>query len=172
MAPNEPHRRLPEAAQRSPELAAMLALRHDDPSARYRRVAALVGGAVIGVGLLWLVASSLSPAAHKPEARSEPAMEVDRSHYLGPIKTEAAGPGEETAPFTGFAISVDTVPPGAVVSIAGALRGEAPVLVNVACRAAERVEIRAEKAGFAPVRREVGCRADALLKVTLRLEQR
>ncbi|HEX9399334.1 MAG TPA: PEGA domain-containing protein [Anaeromyxobacter sp.] len=173
MGRNEPDRRLDEAAKRSPELAAMLAGRHDDPSARYRRVATLVGGAVLGVGLLWLAVHSLSPGARRPEAKAfEPAVEIDTSHYLAPIKTQAAGPDEETAPFTGFAISVDTEPGGALVSIAGALRGEAPVLATLACRGTEQVEVRAEKAGFSPVRRVVACRTDTLLKLTLRLEKR
>jgi hypothetical protein len=166
-------RRLEEAAQRSPELTAMLAARRGGPSALHRRVATLVGGGVLGIGLVWLAVSSMSTARSAAEPRPfEPAEEIDRSHWLAQIKTQPEGSGEETAPFEGFAISVETVPAGAVVSILGTRRGEAPVLANVECRGTEPVEIRAEKPGFLPARREVGCRADALLKLTLRLERR
>jgi hypothetical protein len=157
-------------ATRSAEAAAMLAGKHDDPSARYRRLALLVAGGAAGIGLLWLAASSgMAPRSGAPAKPSEPAEEIDTSHYLSPLKTAAAGPGEETAPFSGFAISVETDPPGAIVTIAGVPRGEAPVLANMECKPGARLEIRAEKAGFPPVRRETTCRADALLKLTLRL---
>ena len=65
----------------------------------------------MGLGLLWVSVASLRgrSAAEKPH---EPAQEIDDSHYLAPIKTEAAENVEETAPFSGFAISVDTEPTG------------------------------------------------------------
>lgn len=151
---------------RSPELAAMLAGRHSDPLARYRRLAGLVGGAAVGVGLLWLVLAWRSPA-RRP---SEPAQEIDDSVYLGPIETQAGEAGEEVAPFAGFALSVDTEPPGALVTIAGVPRGEAPVLASVECRAGDAVEVRAERPGARAARRKVACRADTLVKVTLRVE--
>lgn len=76
--------------------------------------------------------------------------------------------GEEVAPFSGFAISVDTVPTGALVTVDGVARGEAPVLAGVDCPPGREIEIRADgDAGRAVAR--VACRADALVKVTLRL---
>jgi hypothetical protein len=170
MAHGETDRRLHQAAARSPEIAAMLTGRHDDPSTRYRRLALVVGGGAVGLGLLWLLTSSLLPGGRKADVRPhEPAEEVDNSHYLSPLKTAAAGPGEETAPFSGFAISVDTEPTGGIVTIAGVPRGEAPVLANVDCKAGAKLEIRAEKEGFRPARAATTCRTDTLLKVTLRL---
>jgi hypothetical protein len=168
MGRSEIDRKLEEAAARSPEVAAMLAGRHDDPSGRYRRVALLVAGAVVGLGLLWVSVASLRgrSAAEKPH---EPAQEIDNSHYLAPIKTEAAGNGEETAPFSGFAISVDTEPPGGVVTIAGVPRGEAPVLAGLECAPGAKLEVRAEKAGYPPARVQTTCRADTLVKLTVRL---
>ena len=172
MARTEADRSLDDAAARSPELARMLAGKHDNPSARYRRVALLVCGGFVAVGILWFAASAIGrPGQKAAEQRGEPAEEIDRSHYLGPIQTAAAGAGEEVAPFSGFAISVETVPPGALVSIAGVPRGEAPALANLDCRPGRRVELRAELAGHRPVRREIACREDALVKVTLRLER-
>ncbi len=166
MAPTDAERKLLQASARSPELADMLAGRHEDPSARYRRIAILAGGGAVAFVVLWFAVASLrgSVASRRPH---EPAEEIDNSHYLSPIKTAAAGPGEETAPFTGFAISVDTEPAGALVTIAGVPRGEAPVLANVDCRPGTKLAIQAEKAGFPPVRRETACRADTLVKLTV-----
>jgi hypothetical protein len=164
---HEVDRRLEAAASANPELAALLAGQHDDPSARYRRLASLVGGLALAAGLVVAVAY-----ATRPWRRShEPAVEIGRSQLLMPIKTERGAAGEETAPFTGFAVSIETDPPGALVSIGGALRGEAPVLASVTCRGTEKVEVLAQKPGFRPARRELACRADTLVKMTLRLER-
>ncbi len=150
MAHGEMDRRLQQVATRSPEVATMLAGRHDDPSTRYRRLALIVGSGAVALGLLWLVTASLRPAKKGEERPHEPAEEIDNSHYLSPIKTAAAGPSEETAPFSGFAISVDTEPTGGIVTIAGVPRGEAPVLANVELPPGAKLDIRAEKAGFPP----------------------
>lgn len=166
---NELDPRLEEAARRSPEVAAMIAGGRRAPGPRYRRIATLVGAAALGVGGVWLAASTLRHRA--PPSAGDPAAEIDRSVYLLPLKTEASPQGEETAPFSGFAVSIDSEPPGAVVSIAGKVRGEAPVLANVACARGDRVEVRAERKGFRAVRREIACRADTLVKLTLRLER-
>ncbi len=144
----------------------MLAGRHDDPSQRYKRIAAIVGVAALAAALLWVVTSALP----RPK-KSEPALEIDRSVYLAPFKTEPTPTGEETSPFAGFAVSVDTDPAGALVAIGGVVRGEAPVLASVTCRDGDKVAIRAAKEGFRTVRRELACRADTLVKLTLRLER-
>jgi hypothetical protein len=163
----ETDRQLTQAAARNPELAAMLAGRHDDPSARYRRVAALVGIAAVAVGIAWAALTWL-PVPASGGARA-PAAELDTSHYLRPLETASAGPDEEVAPFSGFAIAVETEPPGALVTIAGVPRGEAPALANLECKPGARLEVRAEKEGFAPARAETACRADTLVKLTVRL---
>jgi hypothetical protein len=170
MTPTETDRKLTEAAARSPALAAMLAGRHDDPSARYRRLAALIAVAAVVIGVLGAALAWLPGRA--PSARpSEPAEEIDTSHYLRPLETAAAGPGEEVAPFSGFAVSVETEPPGGLVTIAGVPRGEAPVLANLECKPGAKLEIRAEKEGFVPARVETACRADSLVKLTIRLRR-
>jgi hypothetical protein len=167
MSQHEADRQLQAAASANPELAALLAGKHDDPSLRYRRLAFLVGGVAVLAGLVLAVAWATRPWRRTHEA----AIEIDRSQLLAPIKTERGPAGEETSPFTGFAVSIDTDPPGALVSIGGALRGEAPVLASVTCRGAEKVQILAQKPGFRPLRRELACRADTLVKMTLRLER-
>jgi hypothetical protein len=167
----ETDRQLTKAAARNPELSAMLAGRHDDPSARYRRLATLVGGAAVAVGIVWGALAWLPGPRPAPARPHEPAQEIDTSHYLRPLETAAAGPGEQVAPFSGFAIAVETEPPGALVTIAGVPRGEAPALANVDCTPGAKLEIRAEKEGFAPARAETACRADTLVKLTVRLRQ-
>jgi hypothetical protein len=164
--------RLRDAAARSPELAAMLVRKHGDPSSRYRRIALLVLGAALAIGILAATVSILPGALRaRSDKRGEPAEEIDNSHYLRPLRTEREGPGEETAPFSGFAISVETEPPGALVTIAGVPRGEAPVLANVACKPGARLEIAAEKAGFRPARAGTSCREDTIVKLTVRLQR-
>jgi len=91
---------------------------------------------------------------------------------LAPLSPEAVpGSGEQVAPFSGFAVSVESVPPGAVVSIAGVPRGEAPVLAGLDCDPGERIEIVAEKRGYRAARAATTCREDALVKLTLRLRK-
>jgi hypothetical protein len=170
MGSSDMDRKLQEAAARSPALAAMLTEGHRDPSARTRRLAVFVGGAAVAIGLIWLAAAAFGGArVAAPERPREPAEEIDNSHYLAPIKTAAGVHGEETAPFSGFAISVETEPAGGLVTIAGVPRGEAPVLANVACKPGAKLEIQAEMAGFPRARRQTACRADTLVKLTIRL---
>ena len=73
------------------------------------------------------------------------------------------------APFSGFAVSVDTEPSGALVSVGGVPRGEAPVLAGLDCSPGDPVEISAQKAGFAVARTTTTCRRDTLVKLTVRL---
>lgn len=160
--------RLEEAAARSPRLAAMLAGMKGGPAPSYRRLVALVVGAAAAVALLWVSASSLA-SRRTPERPHEPAEEIDNAHYLHPLKTAQVGPDEETAPFSGFAISVESDPPGAIVTIAGVPRGEAPVLANVDCTPGAKLVVSAEKAGFRPARAETACRTDTIVKLTVRL---
>lgn len=155
----------------SPEVAAALAGGGRRRGPRPGRIAALAALASVALAGLWFAGSSLRRRAAPAAPASEPAAEVDRSVYLLPLRTEAAAAGEETAPFTGFAVSIDSDPPGALVAIAGKARGEAPVLANLSCRPGERIEVRAERKGYRPARHAVACRADTLVKLTLRLEK-
>ena len=166
MDSNGPDRQLLEAARRSPELAAILAGKREDPWPRYRRLAGLLGALVLALVILWVAVRAIQRSR-----REEAPVEIDRSVYLPPIKTERNAQNEETSPFSGFSVTVDTDPPGAVVSIGGKVRGEAPVLASVECSGTEKVVVIARKEGYRPARREVMCRADLLVKLTLRLER-
>jgi len=132
----------------------------------YRWVALLVLGLVVGVGALWFGVRALRPGS----SEVEPPEAIDTDKYLRPIET-AADPrsGEEVAPFSGFAVSVETEPLDALVTIAGVERGESPVLAGIDCKPGSKVQIRVEKAGFRPARATTTCRTDALVKLTVRL---
>jgi hypothetical protein len=157
--------RVPPPPAQAPEMNVSALLRQGEDAAAARpwlRLALVVALAAIAVG----AAVALWPRKPRHEI-----PEMDFSTYLPPIKTEKTASGEETSPFTGFAVSIETDPAGAVVSIGGVVRGEAPVLANVSCRAGDPVEVRAERPGFSPARRQVACRADTLVKLTLRLQR-
>lgn len=133
---------------------------------RYRWTWLLALGLAVGLGVLWAVGRGLRHGS----AEQEPA-EVDTDKYLRPIET-AADPrtGEEVAPFSGFAVAVETEPPDALVTIAGVERGESPVLAGVDCKPGATVPIRVEKPGFSTARATTTCRADVLVKLHLRLD--
>jgi len=125
-------------------------------------LAALAAGALLIGIVLWARAPRGTPVL--PGGGAE--------RVLAPLRAEKApGSGEQVAPFSGFAVSVESDPPGAVVSIAGIPRGEAPVLAGLDCDPGERIEIVAEKRGFRVARAATTCREDALVKITLRLRK-
>jgi hypothetical protein len=135
---------------------------------RYRWTWLLALGLAVGLGVLWFVGRGLRRGGgDRPD---EPAAVIDTDRYLRPIET-AADPrtGEEVAPFSGFAVSVETDPPDALVTIAGVERGESPVLAGVECEPGAKVPIRVEKPGFPPARATTTCRTDVLVKLTVRL---
>lgn len=160
----EADRRLARAVLASPDVARIFAGGRERRLSP-RRAAVVVAAAVAGVLLVWAAISWRRTPRHET-------AELDTSDYLAPLDT-AADPstGEATAPFAGFAVSVESDPPGAIVTVAGVPRGEAPVLAGVDCRPGRRIEIRAEKAGFAAARSATRCRKDTLVKLTLRLSQ-
>jgi hypothetical protein len=156
-------RRLARSAMAFPDLAKLFAGgsgRRVSP----RRVAVAAGAVAAGALLVWAAIAAFRPG-HE-------AAELDTSDYLAPLDA-AADPstGEVTAAFDGFAVSVESEPPGAIVTVAGVPRGEAPVLAGVDCRPGKGVEIRAEKAGFAAATSTTRCRKDTLVKLTLRLSR-
>ena len=128
------------------------------------RIAIVLVTVVAGAGALLLSRSPRDPAV----AGSVPGGQV-----LAPLAAQReAGSGEEVAAFQGFAVSVETEPPGALVTVDGLARGEAPAFAGVDCTPGDAVEVRAEAPGRAPVRVETACRRDALVKLRLRLPPR
>lgn len=157
------------ASRRAPQggdaVAALLA--RDRRGLPWHRILPVAAALAVLAGLGWAAASVLrGPGRAAP--RAEPAVAVEGSKLLPPLAVRAEG-DELTAVFSGFAVSVETDPPGAVVSIAGTPRGEAPVLAGVECAPGSAVEVVAELPGRTPARRATTCRPDTLVKLTLRL---
>jgi hypothetical protein len=73
------------------------------------------------------------------------------------------------APFEGFGLSVESRPAGARVLVDGRDAGETPIVTTVDCAPGQPVEVRVERRGFRSARREVRCRADALLELSFPL---
>ncbi|HSN91877.1 MAG TPA: hypothetical protein VLS93_11670 [Anaeromyxobacteraceae bacterium] len=131
---------------------------------RGARIAIVAATVAAGAGALWLSRSPRDPAV----AGSVPGGQV-----LAPVAGERdATTGEEVVAFQGFAVSVETEPPGALVTVDGVPRGEAPAFAGVDCSPGEAVEVQAEARGRAPVHVRTACRRDALVKLRLRLPPR
>jgi len=155
--------------EREPAASPHLAPEPAPPPPPRRRSALRVGlGAVaagaIVIGLvLWGVAPRSAPVT---------LAGAEGGRVLDPIRPRSdARSGEQVAPFSGFAVSVETDPPGAVVTIGGVPRGESPVLAGLDCSPGDKVEITAEKGGYAVARTATTCRADALVKLNVRLRR-
>jgi hypothetical protein len=121
---------------------------------------------LVAAGLGWAALAVLRP--HRRAAPApEPAVAVERSQLLPPLAV--TGDGDElTAPFEGFAVSIDTDPPGGKVTVGPEVRGDAPLLAGVPCAPGEPVELTATLPGGATVKRVTTCRKDTLVKLTLR----
>lgn len=145
---------------------ALLRAERERERARGRRRAALVlGAAVLACGAAAAFLVLRAPAARVDRPVAGP---VGRDALLAPIATAPdPGTGEEVAPWSGFALSVETEPPGALVAVAGEPRGEAPLLADVACRPGEPLEISATRPGRKEARVRTTCREDALVKLRL-----
>src|SRR5690348_10018657 len=95
--------RVPPPPAKVPDLdvAALLRQGEDAPSFRPGlRLALVVAVAAIALGAAYALWPRTPPKAEIPE--------MDFSTYLPPIKTQKTAAGEETSPFTGFAVSIDT----------------------------------------------------------------
>jgi hypothetical protein len=150
----------------TPDLAALFRAA-SPPPAWWRRpavlLALLAAAAAAAVGGALALSSRVTPGE---------GMGAEGDRTLSPIAASLdPRTGERTAPFEGFAVSVETIPPGALVSIDGVERGEAPLLSNLACAPGDRVEVTARLPGLAPGRVETTCRANTLAQVVVRLSR-
>ncbi len=161
--PSEPPDRGPQWLEHP---AQPTASRPGTDSRRRRLVALTAGGAVVAALVVLFAALPRSGGTNASPGK------IDGQQVLPPIAT-AADPatGERTAPFDGFAVSVETEPGGALVLVGGVPRGEAPVIAGVDCDPGEDVEIRAERAGFRPALAKTVCRNDTLVKLVVRLRR-
>ncbi|WP_248352394.1 PEGA domain-containing protein [Anaeromyxobacter oryzae] len=175
-APGGPEERLEAAQVAAPEAAAAVSPRPPRRPGAGGRAAvalALIGAAlllVLGFGLAARCRGGGPPAAGAADSAAAAAGAPGGDAVLAPIQARRdAGTGEEVAPFSGFALSIETDPPGALVTVGGVPRGEAPVLAGLDCTPGEPIAVRAERRGRRTARATVACRRDALVKLTLRL---
>jgi hypothetical protein len=135
---------------------------------RTRRAILIAAGVAAGLA----VAAWVAVRVLRHGSASGTADPIDTDRYLRPLETRAdPGTGEQVAPFSGFAVSVETEPEGALVTIAGVERGESPVLAGVECKPGAKVPIRVTRRGFRTVQAATLCRSDALVKLTVRLSR-
>jgi hypothetical protein len=87
-----------------------------------------------------------------------------------PRVAKAGDDGLETLPFQGFGVSVDSAPEGAKVLVGGEELGETPLVAGVKCEPGSDVVVRVEKKGLAARQRAIRCRADTLVKLSVRLD--
>jgi hypothetical protein len=155
----------PRDVRRTPDLAALFRAASGPAPAWWRRPAALVALLAAAAAAVVVAALALSSPAAPGEG-----MGAEGDRTLAPIAASLdPSTGERTAPFEGFAVSVETIPPGALVAIDGVERGEAPLLSNLECAPGARVEVTARLPGLAPGRAATTCRANTLAQVVVRL---
>ncbi len=95
-----------------------------------------------------------------------------KAEFIQPREEEVdQASGERLLPFQGFAVSVESVPAGARVTVDGREVGESPVLASVECSPGTEVRVRVEKAPLRPQDRTTRCRADKLVKLSVRLSR-
>jgi hypothetical protein len=94
---------------------------------------------------------------------------LERSTIYTPRQATTTAGGERVAPFQGFGLSVESKPAGARVLVQGQDVGETPIVTTVDCTPGQAVEVRVERRGFRAERREVRCRADALVELSFPL---
>jgi type II secretory pathway pseudopilin PulG len=88
---------------------------------------------------------------------------------IAPREPSPAADGTTTVPFDGFAVSVESEPAGARVTLDGRPLGETPVMASVKCAPGASLDVVVEKGPLPPRRVPVRCQADTLVRLSLRL---
>jgi len=118
-----------------------------------------------------------APTAAEIEAATTSSIEAARlqqrnlesAEMYAPRGAKTTASGERLAPFQGFGLSIGTTPLGARVLVDGNDVGESPIVTTVDCEPGQDVEVVVEKRGFRSERRNVRCRVDALLELSVAL---
>jgi hypothetical protein len=123
------------------------------------------------------------PPPKPPESPTPDQIEksADAAKALGEAergwrKVEIIAPGapvapgaEQTAPFQGFGLSLESDPEGATVAVDGRVLGETPLLTGLTCTPGAILRLRVSREPL-PVRElTTACRADTLVKLRVRL---
>ena len=92
----------------------------------------------------------------------------ERVEIIAPSSPPKEG-AEETAPFQGFGLSLETEPEGASVTVDGRALGETPYLGALRCEPGAKLSISLSRPPFAARELTTLCRADTLVKLRIRL---
>jgi hypothetical protein len=91
-------------------------------------------------------------------------------------KVELIAPGvpvapgtEQTAPFQGFGLSLESDPEGATVAVDGRVLGETPLFTGFPCTPGEILRLRVSRDPLPARELTTACRADTLVKLRVRL---
>jgi hypothetical protein len=123
------------------------------------------------------------PAPRAPEAPSPEQLErsVATARALGEAErgwrkveilspAAPAAPGvEQTAPFQGFGLSLESEPDGATVTVDGRVLGETPLLTGLPCTPGSSLRLRVARDPLPARELTTLCRADTLVKLRVRL---
>jgi len=116
-----------------------------------------------------------SPTAEQIEKAREASAKLaeaergwQRVEIIAPSAPAAPGV-EETAPFDGFGLSIESEPDGATVAVDGRALGETPLLAGLRCEPGATLRIRVARDPLPPRELTTRCRADTLVKLRVRL---
>lgn len=96
----------------------------------------------------------------------------ERVTVIAPREARRGPDGLEALPFHGFGVQVDSAPEGAQVLVGGESLGETPLVASLKCAPGSEVAVRVVKAPLPAFERTVRCRADTLVRLTVRLDGR
>jgi hypothetical protein len=106
-------------------------------------------------------------------APADPASATASVYAVGEAKS-VLEPGEVEvleSEATGFVLLVETEPAGALVSVDGVARGEAPASMNLDCPPGKSLQLQTALAGYAPLSHALACRSDRMVKLRARLRK-
>jgi hypothetical protein len=124
-----------------------------------------------------------APPPKPPESPTPDQIErsADAAKALGEAergwqKVEIIAPGvpvapgaEQTAPFQGFGLSLESEPEGATVTVDGRVLGETPLLTGLPCTPGALLRLRVSRDPLPAREVTTTCRADTLVKLRVRL---
>ncbi|WP_426755792.1 PEGA domain-containing protein [Myxococcus sp. Y35] len=136
-----------------------------------------LGGAACGLlaaGLLALPA--LRHAGEPPPTREELAAARPETTLAPQFDTPAEVPEGEVREQHAFmegvsVLMVDTVPPGATLSVNGRKEGTTPLSVTLDCLAGAPVTVKLTRRGFSPLEHTLTCRQDTMTQLSGRLRK-
>lgn len=123
--------------------------------------------------VLKLASSILVFAASTSVAISVVGARMSKSKAKGQVTviTPSSAAGVSVTPAADRALSVDSVPEGAIVSVAGTVLGQTPFTMTWPCKSGDAVSVQLERPGFAQRTVVVGCQ-DGHTRISAKLDAR